>query len=1027
MSNSAQGFARLAVPLVALLSKPLRGMGINLHQLSAILTTKLTLDDRRVVAQAISSKGKSSTSAFRLALLANFFVGLVIAGLVGYLSSPLTGMTVHFTVLLTFLALNLVSGYSDTLLDPADQEILAPQPVSHRTALAARLAHIFVYVGLQVLAFALPTFVVGTVRWHLGFVPLYLVALVDAALFVVATVLLFYGVALHLISARDRIRDWIAYAQIILIVAITGGYQLASRALDFSEFKGLELVEIPWLAALPPAWFAGPFALAFGPTSATAGWLTVLALLVPAGCAVVVLRIFADSFFQLSEASGSRASGARNQEVTVPAAAKSHRARLGDRLSRRLCGPGVEQAGFQLSWKMIARDRRTKLRLYPTVGLMLAFGLLPLFGSPSGTAQPEIAQEVVRLFSLYLLGVFGALMASHLQLSEQMNAAWVVRTAPVEIPGRYLLGALKAMVVQLLLPLYLILAVALLSLGGLSVVKDLLLGASGSVLLIALAMLIGRRELPFALEPTMLAQASALTEMLLLMAVASMLGVVHWIVSTFVPWGVEIAIPVVLGLAYLALRIYGRTPWRRIDSGILGGLVSRVFANKITRKGTGLLLCLASVASLGLGCSSVTAHPRGVQTARALPRTVTILVPGVTGTALREIEGGRSVWGSGKNLFFPRDNGYSFALPLATSSGSQPPRLVAGAVLDRVRLLFFRKEIYGKILKTLVTAGWQLGSLEEPKPSDTLFAFRYDWRRDNFLTAALLVQRLEALRRARGVERLSVNLICQSNGGYICRYLAKYGAATRAEAQAGHNGALTHIEIERLILVGTANGGSLRILRELDRGRSYVPLVGRDMRPEVLFTFPSLYQDLPAYRDDLFVNARGDDLAIDLWDATTWADRGWSIFAPKAEKRANQRPDLFGDRAQRLVFLSSALDSAQQLQRLLRQDAPNFSNPRYYLIQNAFDPTPDRAVVTRRRRRAELFFTGDRRVDRDQYLSARSRAPGDGHASLDSQNWLSPQEQAAVVGDPFFVPGGHFEMILEPATLRRLVEILEDR
>ncbi len=437
------------------------------------------------------------------------------------------------------------------------------------------------------------------------------------------------------------------------------------------------------------------------------------------------------------------------------------------------------------------------------------------------------------------------------------------------------------------------------------------------------------------------------------------------------------------------------------------------------------LLCLVLLGGLGLGCSSAAIHPVTAPNGQGASHKVTILVPGVTGTALREIDGGRSVWGTGKNLLFPRDNAYSLALPLATGDASQPPRLVAGPVMDHVRLLFLRKEIYGKILESLVTAGWQLGDLEQPRAADTLFAFAYDWRLDNVVTTSHLAQQLEALRRARGAERLSINLICQSNGGYICRYLAKYGGASRAEAQAGRSGPPAGIDIERIVLVGTANGGSLRILRELDRGRTYLPLIGRAMRPEVLFTLPSLYQDLPAYRSDLFVNTRGANLPIDLYDAATWAEHGWSIFAPKTEKRADRRPDLFGDRAQRLAFLTSALDSARQLQRLLHQDVPGFGNPRYYLIQNAFDPTPDRAVVTRRRQREELYFTGDRWVDRDQYLTARSRAPGDGHASLESQNWLSPQERAALVGDPFFVPGGHFEMILEPATLRRLVEILE--
>ena len=63
--------------------------------------------------------------------------------------------------------------------------------------------------------------------------------------------------------------------------------------------------------------------------------------------------------------------------------------------------------------------------------------------------------------------------------------------------------------------------------------------------------------------------------------------------------------------------------------------------------------------------------------------------------------------------------------------------------------------------------------------------------------------------------------MCQSNGERICRYLAKYGAATLEEAEAGRTAPLPGIAIEKVLLVGTSNAGSLRILRELNRGRSY--------------------------------------------------------------------------------------------------------------------------------------------------------------------------------------------------------------
>jgi hypothetical protein len=438
-----------------------------------------------------------------------------------------------------------------------------------------------------------------------------------------------------------------------------------------------------------------------------------------------------------------------------------------------------------------------------------------------------------------------------------------------------------------------------------------------------------------------------------------------------------------------------------------------------------LALCLTLLAA----CAS-SGRPGGGAAIRPQPppaHTVAVLVPGVTGTILLDAASDRVTWGNGKSLLLPHDGAYAMAQPIppAGPDGPATPPLRLGPVLDRVRLGPLRKEVYGKLLDTLAAAGWHRGSLVHPEEGGDLFAFAYDWRQDNVVSAQRLAERLEALRRARGETTLRVQLLCQSNGAHICRYLAKYGGATLAAAEAGQTAHPAGIEIDRLLLIGTSNGGSLRILRELDRGRSYVPWIGRRMQPEVLFTLRSLYQDLPVYRQDLFLDGNGRDLALDLFDPDTWITHRWSIFAPRTERRADRRPDLFGDRAERRAFLADALDRAQRFHRLLHADPAGYQAPEIYLLQNAFEPTPDRAVVLESPRRGHpLAFTGDREVDAKPYLAARARAPGDGHAAVASQLYLSPAETAALAAEPFYVPGGHFEMILEPAMLQRIVEIL---
>ncbi|MEM6794481.1 MAG: hypothetical protein AAF725_10905 [Acidobacteriota bacterium] len=399
-----------------------------------------------------------------------------------------------------------------------------------------------------------------------------------------------------------------------------------------------------------------------------------------------------------------------------------------------------------------------------------------------------------------------------------------------------------------------------------------------------------------------------------------------------------------------------------------------------------------------------------------------VLVPGITGTELRRRDAGEVEWGRGWNLISPHDGGYTLARPLSDPLNGPASDVEAGSVLEAVRLGPIRKEVYGPIFDLLEAHGYARGDLSSPNAENDFYAFGYDWRGDNVYAAQLLRERLEALAAERG-GNLAVDLICQSNGAHICRYLLKYGGVSLSEAESGRGAALG-FRIRKLILVGSSNGGSLRVLREIHRGRRYLPLIGRSLKPEVLFSFPSLFQDLVAHHEAPFIDPRGESLALDLFEPESWLEQGWSVFREEPRRRMARRPDLFGDEPARLAYLRAALDRARRLHALLLQDVPDFPETRYYSVQNTMAPTPHRAVVGAGEDR--LLFTGDSRLEELLLEEDAVSRPGDGHATVDSQNALSPQEREAMALPKASVPGGHFELILEPATLQSLLEFLLD-
>ena len=433
-----------------------------------------------------------------------------------------------------------------------------------------------------------------------------------------------------------------------------------------------------------------------------------------------------------------------------------------------------------------------------------------------------------------------------------------------------------------------------------------------------------------------------------------------------------------------------------------------------------LLVALFALVLLS-GCVTSRHRPSGQGSIDCSPSShPVVFVPGILGSRLVDSDTERVLWGSGLNVLLPRDHGYRLALPL----GGNDYQVKQDGPIETVQLLFYKRQVYRRIVDLFESNGYRRGFPNAPSTQDDFFIFSYDWRRDNLETVADLADFLHRLKQARGNDRLRVSLVCQSNGAHICRYLLKYGNTTLADSAAGRGQRLSWLDVESVMLVGTANGGALRTLREIDRGRQYLSPVGRHMKPEAVFTFRSALQDLPVGGTDLFVDPSGRALDVDVFDVASWHRYGWSIFSGDSERRIERknRADLFSDRATRGTYLAQALERSKTLHEVLARDIDDFPEVDYLLVENQSHDTAVRAVIDDTTSPPKLIFPTDRAA-RSLPPGVRQKlvAAGDGHATLDSQRWLSPQELAALGSRRVSVGGEHFEAIFEPETLDALI------
>lgn len=286
-------------------------------------------------------------------------------------------------------------------------------------------------------------------------------------------------------------------------------------------------------------------------------------------------------------------------------------------------------------------------------------------------------------------------------------------------------------------------------------------------------------------------------------------------------------------------------------------------------------------------------------------RNPVIVIPGVLGSILRDPASDRVVWGAFLGRYAdPRspDGARLVALPMAEGAALRDLRddNVPDGVLESVRVsllgLPVEQQAYVSILRTLGVGGYRDQQLAEAGAIDygtdhfSCFQFDYDWRRDNVENARRLHEFIlekrdyvrAQLRERYGIERdeIRFDLVAHSMGGLLARYYLRYGTADLpedgSEPEISWAGARN---VERMVLVGTPNAGSLVALRDLIEGTKLSFVLPR-YAPALIGTMPAIYQLLPRTRHAAVVDESGQP--IDLFDPRVWDYYGWGLAGPAA-------------------------------------------------------------------------------------------------------------------------------------------------
>lgn len=420
-------------------------------------------------------------------------------------------------------------------------------------------------------------------------------------------------------------------------------------------------------------------------------------------------------------------------------------------------------------------------------------------------------------------------------------------------------------------------------------------------------------------------------------------------------------------------------------------------------------------------------QPAGIADLRR-PGQPLILIHGFLGSRLRDAESHRIAWGTMLSIMRGAGRG-DLALPLAGGSGVRTggDRLEAYEIYDGL----WGVEFYSKILDSLEEAGgYQFGDIRNPAPGDNAFIYVYDWRRDIAESAAGLARAIEGLKEKLGRPDLRFDLMGHSLGGLIARYYVAFGEADVLGEAASVSAAIPGApNVNKVIMLGTPNRGCLESLRILHVG---VKKVFRPMRPEVVFTMPSVFEMLPPPGTLNFADAAGNPVPLDLYDPATWEREEWSAFSRDAQERLREEHGAEGlarRNAEMRRHLAWALARGARLHRVL-DDAPPAEGVAYHAFGSDCVSTLKTAILLPRRGgpegSREIVF--DEEGLRDKGLSPRVAellyGPGDGTVLMQSLLALPEEPGSVDFESAFFVCERHGYLPTNPIFQNNLLYLL---
>lgn len=500
-------------------------MGVDYEVMRRILSVKLIMDGRRVptVIGNNKKKAKDDKNMFLGSLWIYMLMGLILIPFIIMKVNYLFQMSLVFGIVMFLIMSSMISDFSTVLLDIRDKSIIGCRPVGRKTISMAKTIHILYYMFALTASLVGPALLASLFFQGPIFFLIFLVSLIFLNIFCIILTTLIYFLVLRFFDG-EKLKDIINYIQIILSIAVMLGYQLIGRMFNIIHLK-INFEPHWWQYLIVPIWYSAPFQI-IKRSEINQYYIifTAMAVLVPIISFIIYIRlmpVFEKNLQKLANNYSNRVKANKSEGV----------------FTKLLCSNKKERIFYHFAMDMMKNERSFKLKVYPTIGFSLIFPFIFLLQSLQGKDFQEFTKGKTYLF-IYFCGLMLPTVIMMMKYSESYKAAWIYKALPIDNLKPVFQGTMKAFIVKIFIPVYLIEAVIFGVIYGADIIPDLFVVFINMLIFCILSFQLLDKALPFSTVYNTTQQSNTGMVFALMFVLLALTGI-H-LAATFLMYGVFI-------------------------------------------------------------------------------------------------------------------------------------------------------------------------------------------------------------------------------------------------------------------------------------------------------------------------------------------------------------------------------------------------------------------------------------------------------------------------------------------------------